>query len=198
MDRRNPYEVLGIGPEADPEEIKSAFHREALRWHPDRNPDDPSAESRFKAVSAAYEQLRDGGSRRRPDRVAGREGGFAGFGSGFGAGFGFGFGSGRGRGRGCGRGRGGGCGRWFEHGARAGRGATRQRLVEIGLTPAEARLGCERSITLESSVGSTVLTFRLPPDLADGDLVSVEGPTQEAAAVLGGEIHLRIRIEPSA
>jgi molecular chaperone DnaJ len=52
------YEVLGISRTADEQEIKHAFHREALRWHPDRNPGDPAAEEHFRAAAEAYEALR--------------------------------------------------------------------------------------------------------------------------------------------
>ncbi len=53
------YQVLGIGRDADPEEIKRAYRRLALKYHPDRNPGDKTAEERFKAAAEAYEILRD-------------------------------------------------------------------------------------------------------------------------------------------
>jgi molecular chaperone DnaJ len=199
VDRRSPHEVLGIGADASPEEIRSAFHREALRWHPDRNPDDPSAEARFKAAAAAYEQLRDGGRRRADDRAAYHQAGFPGFGfgSGFGRGFGF------GRGRGCGRGwrRGQGCGRWSRPDAwwaRGGRGLPHERQIRLTLSADEARAGCEKKIQLESASGRTVLTFRLPPDLEHGDVVRLDGLTREGAPILGREIYLQIAVEPPA
>jgi molecular chaperone DnaJ len=53
----NPFELLGIEPTADPDEIKRAFRRRAAQWHPDKNPGDPSAEERFQRLSEAYRQL---------------------------------------------------------------------------------------------------------------------------------------------
>ena len=50
------YEVLGVGRQATPAEIKTAYRKLALRFHPDRN-SDPSAEDRFKSISVAYETL---------------------------------------------------------------------------------------------------------------------------------------------
>lgn len=59
MAKPDYYEILGLGQDANLKQIKSAFRREALRWHPDRNPEDPDAERRFKAAAEAYEILRD-------------------------------------------------------------------------------------------------------------------------------------------
>ena len=53
------YEALGVGRDATPEEIKNAFRRLARETHPDANPDDPSAEERFREVAEAYEVLSD-------------------------------------------------------------------------------------------------------------------------------------------
>lgn len=53
------YEVLGVNPSAGIEDIKRAYHRLAVRYHPDRNPGDKRAEERFKEVSEAYRVLSD-------------------------------------------------------------------------------------------------------------------------------------------
>jgi len=53
------YDVLGVSPDASASDIKRAYKQLAKKYHPDRNPDDPSAEQKFKKVSAAYEVLSD-------------------------------------------------------------------------------------------------------------------------------------------
>ncbi len=57
--QRDFYEILGVPRDADPETIKKAYRKLALKYHPDRNPDDPEAETRFKEINAAYEVLKD-------------------------------------------------------------------------------------------------------------------------------------------
>jgi molecular chaperone DnaJ len=79
--QQDPYSVLGVSRDASPEEVKSAFRKLAMEYHPDRNRED-GAEARFKEVNAAYEVLSDPEKRARFDRFghAGAGGqGFAGF-----------------------------------------------------------------------------------------------------------------------
>ncbi len=78
---RDYYEVLGVSREASQKEIKSAYRKLAVRYHPDRNPDDPDAESRFKEAAEAYAVLSDEQKRQRYDRFGHRGvgGGAAGF-----------------------------------------------------------------------------------------------------------------------
>jgi len=82
--RRDYYEVLGVAKDADSEEIKRAYRQLALKYHPDRNPDEPDAETRFKEAAEAYEVLRDPQKRARYDQFghAGlNSNGFSGFSS---------------------------------------------------------------------------------------------------------------------
>jgi molecular chaperone DnaJ len=57
MSKRDYYEVLGVSKSADEKEIKKAYRRVAMKFHPDRNPDDENAEDKFKEASEAYEIL---------------------------------------------------------------------------------------------------------------------------------------------
>ena len=101
MAQRDLYDVLGVGRDADEAQIKSAFRKKAMQYHPDRNPGDTEAERNFKQVNEAYEVLKDGEKRAAYDRfghAAFEQGGGpgpGGFGGGFGGGgFEFNFGGG--------------------------------------------------------------------------------------------------------
>jgi molecular chaperone DnaJ len=83
------YQVLGIGREATPEEIKKSYRKLAQTYHPDANPDDKAAEEKFKEISEAYATLSNPEQRKEYDQVrrmvdSGGFGGFGGPGSGFG------------------------------------------------------------------------------------------------------------------
>ena len=63
----NYYEVLGVSESAGDEQIKQAYRRQAKKYHPDLNPDNPAAEAKFKAVVEAYETLSDTEKRKAYD-----------------------------------------------------------------------------------------------------------------------------------
>lgn len=67
-EKRDYYEVLGVERAAPPDEIRKAYRKSALQNHPDRNPDDPSAEARFKEATEAYSVLSDDQKREAYDR----------------------------------------------------------------------------------------------------------------------------------
>jgi molecular chaperone DnaJ len=138
--KRDYYEILGVERNAGAAEIKKAFKRLAMEWHPDRNPDDKAAEERFKEIAEANEVLSDPEKRQLYDRFghAGpRQAGFEGFDSvqdifaNFAdilGGFGFGgFGGGRGQ--------------------RAEQGDDLQ--TEVTLTLLEAARGCQKQVELQ-------------------------------------------------
>ena len=79
--KRDYYEVLGINKDASVEEIKKAYRKSAMKYHPDRNPGDKEAEEKFKECGEAYEVLSDETKRQRYDQY-----GFAGVDPNFGAG----------------------------------------------------------------------------------------------------------------
>ncbi len=81
---RDYYEILGVGREADADTIKKAYRKMAMKYHPDKNPDDSAAEEKFKEAAKAYEVLSNKEKRARYDRFghAGVDGN-AGFGGGF-------------------------------------------------------------------------------------------------------------------
>ena len=81
--KRDYYEILGVARGASEQEIKSAYRKLALQYHPDRNPGNNEAEERFKEAAEAYSVLSDGQKRANYDRF-----GHAGVGSAAGAGFG--------------------------------------------------------------------------------------------------------------
>mgnify|MGYP006307373801 CR=1 FL=1 len=68
MAKRDYYEVLGIERTASEDQIKKAYRKMAMKFHPDRNPGDKTAETKFKESAEAYEVLRDPEKRRRYDR----------------------------------------------------------------------------------------------------------------------------------
>ena len=68
MAGRDYYEVLGVSRGASREEVRRAYGQLAFRYHPDHNPDDPDAESKFKELAEAYEVLSDQEKRSLYDR----------------------------------------------------------------------------------------------------------------------------------
>jgi molecular chaperone DnaJ len=84
MGKRDYYEVLGVSKNASKEEIKKAYRKQALKYHPDKNPGDKKAEENFKEAAEAYEVLSNDEKRARYDRFG--HAGMSGAGNGFGGG----------------------------------------------------------------------------------------------------------------
>jgi len=145
MAKRCYYEILEVERSAGDAELKAAFRKLAMKWHPDRNPGDASCEPRFKEINEAYEILKDADKRAAYDRFghAAFEHGMGGqpqdFGPGFGSAFAdifegiFGMGGARGRG-----------------GTRAERGADLRYNMEISLE--EAFAGKTAQVRIPTSV----------------------------------------------
>ena len=173
------YTILGVDKSADEKEIKKAYRRLAMKYHPDKNPDDPTAEEKFKEATMAYEVLSDAQKRSAYDRMGHsafeqgmNNGGFGGSG-GFSADdlndiFGSFFGGGR-----SGGGFGGGFGDIFG----AFGGGTRSRsskgadlLHRLNLTLEEAVAGCKKEVNYHTSI--TCNTCQGKGAKSDADIVT--------------------------
>ena len=146
---RDYYEVLGVAKDASADEIKKAYRKGAMKYHPDRNPGDKEAEAKFKELGEAYEVLSDADKKARYDQYgfAGVDPNFAAGGGGFGGGFG-GFGDFGDLGDIFGE--------FFGGGSRSS-GASRQNaprrgeniLSRLELTFEEAAFGCEKEVATQ-------------------------------------------------
>ncbi len=153
MSKRDYYEVLGVDKNATAAEIKKAYRKKAIQFHPDKNPDDKESEEKFKEAAEAYEVLSNQDKKARYDQYGHQGmGGAGGFGGGFGGGgmdmedifshfgdiFGGGFGGfgGGGRSRGSGR--------------RVNKGSNLR--VKVKLTLADIVNGVEKKIKVKKQV----------------------------------------------
>ena len=160
MAKRDYYEVLGVDKNATADDIKKAYRKLAIKYHPDKNPGDKAAEEKFKEAAEAYSVLSDADKKARYDQFghAGVEGAGPDFSGGFGnlndilndlfgGAFGGGFGGFSGFGGSFGGGRGG------QRQQRVYRG--RDIRVRVKLTLEEIAKGVEKDITIEKSVPCT-------------------------------------------
>ena len=160
MAKKDYYEVLGVDKSASADEIKKAYRKLAIKYHPDKNPGDKEAEEKFKEAAEAYSVLSDADKKARYDQFghAGVEGAGPDFSGGFGnlndilndlfgGAFGGGFGGFNGFGGGFGGARGG------QRQQRVYRG--RDIRVRVKLTLEEIAKGVEKEISIEKSVPCT-------------------------------------------
>ena len=145
--KRDYYEVLGVEKNAGADDIKKAYRKKAMQFHPDRNPGDKEAEEKFKEVGEAYEVLSDADKRARYDQF-----GFQGVDPNFGGGSGFGGGFG---GFGDFGDLGDIFGEFFGGGSRRASAATNAPRrgenvgVRLELTFEEAAFGCEKEVSAQ-------------------------------------------------
>lgn len=146
--KRDYYEVLGVSKDASAEDIKKAYRKGAMKYHPDRNPGNKEAEEMFKAIGEAYEVLSDQDKRSRYDQF-----GFAGVDPNYGAGAGTGGFSGFG-GFGDFGDLGDIFGDFFGGGSRRGASQNASRrgenvMARLELTFEEAAFGCEKEVSAQ-------------------------------------------------
>lgn len=197
MTKRDYYEILGVGKSASDDEIKKAYRKLAIKYHPDKNPGDKSAEEKFKEVSEAYEVLSDKQKRSRYDQfghagVGGASGGGNPFASGnpFGGGTSFNFDFG-----------GGGLddilnsffGGGFGGQRRPRRGADVEARVSISFE--DAVFGT--TVSVEDADGKTV-KVKIPSGIDDGMAIRVRGRGGDAPESGGekGDLYVRVRVKP--
>ena len=192
---RDYYEILGVGRGATPEEIKKAYRKLAVQYHPDKNPGDKVAEEKFKEASNAYSVLSDPEKRRVYDTRghAGVDGmGFEGyrtmddifanlnlddiFGRGFGGfgGFGDAFGD--------------------AFGQRRTAAPTRGRDVRMNISIpfSDAVLGSKKEVNVQGKR----LTLTIPPGIEDGKTLRIRGQGESLGIGMSGDLLVTVSVQP--
>ena len=192
---RDYYEILGVGRGATPEEIKKAYRKLAVQYHPDKNPGDKVAEEKFKEASNAYSVLSDPEKRRVYDTRghAGVDGmGFEGyrtmddifanlnlddiFGRGFGGfgGFGDAFGD--------------------AFGQRRTTAPTRGRDVRMNISIpfSDAVLGSKKEVNVQGKR----LTLTIPPGIEDGKTLRIRGQGESLGIGMSGDLLVTVAVQP--
>jgi molecular chaperone DnaJ len=218
MSKRDFYEILGVPKGASDDEIKKAYRKLAMKYHPDRNKGRKDAEARFKEAKEAYEVLSDRDKRAAYDRFghSGIDPSMAGAGAGAGGGFDFNEMFRQARGRGAAPGGGGFEGFQFEgdpselfeglFGGAAGggrRGAPRARkggdlVYRMSISLEQAAHGFETRISVPATDGEAqALDVKIPAGIRDGQKIRLAGrghPGQQGGPA--GDVLVEIHIEP--
>ncbi len=196
------YAVLGVSESADAGEIKKAYRKLAQRWHPDRHPDDPKAEGKFKEVGEAYGIVGDEAKRAEYDQVR-RLGATGGMGGGAGGGFG-GFPGGF---EGAANGdlgdllrtifAAGGAGNVYEtYGGRPRAQKGMDLRADVHLSFEDALAGVKTRLRVNADSSSEELTVRLPAGVKDGAVVRVA--SRGGKGIAGGppgDVHVHVHVE---
>ena len=210
MEYKDYYKILGVDKKASPDDIKKAYRKLAVKYHPDKNPDDKAAEEKFKEITEAYEVLSNPENRKKYDTLGANwkqyeqqgynpQGGFgAGAGGGqyqyefdgdpsdlFGeSGFSDFFNSFF---RGSGSSSGG-----FGRGARDVPGS--DMVGELPISLEEAYRGTERIVNL----GNEKLRVKIKPGAYDGLQLKVKGKGEVGRTGKAGDLFLTVRVQPHA
>ncbi len=200
MSKRDYYEVLGVSKTASDDEIKKAYRKLAIKYHPDKNPGDKSAEEKFKEVSEAYEVLSDKQKRSRYDQFG--HAGVGGSGNPFSGGNPFEGGNFNFNGQSFNFDFGGGglddiLGNLFGFGGarsrRPSRGADYETQTTI--TFKEAVFGTSKKVSDPSS--NKEIKIKIPAGIDDGMAIRLAGKGGEAPqGGTRGDLYVRIRVKP--
>lgn len=204
VEYKDYYKILGVSKTAEKDEISRAFKKIARKYHPDLNPDDAEAETKFKEANEAHEVLKDPEKRRMYDQLGPNWQQGQHFGGGGGGYQNMNFGGFQGGGEfsdffenmfgGGGFQGGGGFGQGGGYGSRQQRG--RDVEASLSLTLEEAYHGGRKSITLSDGGGGTkALEVNIPAGIKDGARIRLSGQGDQGyGGGVSGDLYLKVKI----